>query len=293
MAKVGTKTDLAYESYQIDKTDSEKNGIRTTLLSLECGEIIKTEILNEMAEMASGRKIGNYLTILTGSIYKYTKEEQKRASRLIARGIFDAYKRIYTARTNEISKWNFDKKANGCHKALAVGLGNRDIASDSLGQLVLENLVPSAHLRLGQPLVYSELGYDLALLFCQTLGKSGVLSSDLVKGVLNQGDFDLIIAIDSLLTKSYDRLLTTVQITDTGILPGGALGRNYGEISYNTVGVPVISIGVPTVISAEALDIEADEKSSLLLTPDNVEVQTLELARVIADGICEFLKQVK
>lgn len=265
-----SKTDLAYESYKIDDEKDPTNGIRTSVISLDTGEIIKTEILSSKGEYLTGRKMGIYLTIPVGNVYKYTENEKNRASKTISKGILEIYKG--------------QKKP----KALVVGLGNRSIASDALGDFVLKELYPTLHLENTNPVLLEKLGYELGVLFCTTLNQAGILASDIIKGLLKIIDFDLVIAIDSLLTCSAERLLTTVQISDTGILPGSASGKLRGEISFDTIGVPVISIGVPTVISAEALNFELDD---IFFTLSDTDIQMNDLARIVANGITDFLSE--
>lgn len=262
------KTDLAYESYSTDDEKNPTNGIKTSVIGIDAGEIIKTEILNSKGEALTGRKMGTYLTIPQGYVYKYTKNEQKRASKVISRALFEVY------------KWEKQPKA------LVVGLGNREITSDALGDYVLKELTPTLHLKNDSPALFNSLGYELGVLFCPTVSQGGILASDTVKGLLKIMDFDLVIAIDSLLTSSTERLLSTVQISNTGILPGSASGKARGEISFETMGVPVICLGVPTVISAEALNINFDGE---FFTLSNIDIQMNDLARVIADGITDFL----
>lgn len=272
MKRKNIKTDLAYESYRTDDENDPNNGIKTSVIKLATGEIIKTEILNSIGECLTGRKSGVYLTIPVGSVYKYNEKEKNNISKNISRGLFEVCKH--------------SKKP----KTLVVGLGNRSIASDALGDFVLKNLYPTIHLKGSRSDFFDELGYELGVLFCPTLNQGGIYASDAIKGLLKIVDFDLVIAIDSLLTCSAERLLTTVQISDTGILPGSASGKLSGEISSETIGVPVICLGVPTVISGEALNTKLD---STFFTLSDVDIQMNDLAQVIANGITDFLSEAR
>ena len=278
MTRKNANTDLAYESFSADEEKDLENGIRTNLLNFDEVEIIKTEILNSRGEELSGRKIGSYFTLLVGNVHKYTKCEQERISKIIALALLESFKCINLSKCEP--------------KVLIVGLGNRDILSDALGDLVLKNIDPTNHLRSTNPSLFSEFGYDATLLFCPTLNQGGIFASDNIKGLLKIFDFDLVIAIDSLLTKTTERLLTTVQITNTGILPGSANGKKRGEISFNSLGVPVIAIGAPTVISQNAISATC-ENEDIFFAPSDIDAKIIDLAKVIANGITLFLKKAK
>ncbi len=132
-------------------------------------------------------------------------------------------------------------------KVLIVGLGNNKSTPDSLGYEVLKNITVTRHLFILDKVE----GYrNISILEPNVFGNTGIESQDIIMGVVKETKPDFIIAIDSLAAFSIDRMQRTIQITNTGISPGSGIGNNRGEISKNILKIPVIAIGVPTVVSS-------------------------------------------
>lgn len=134
---------------------------------------------------------------------------------------------------------------------LVVGLGNDKSTPDSLGPLVVNDIIVTNHLYL-----LNELSSDykrLAAINPGVMGETGIETSDIIESIVNKIKPDYIIAIDSLASKSIERLNKTIQITDTGIHPGSGIGNKRKELSYEMLGIPVIAIGVPTVVDATVI----------------------------------------
>lgn len=142
---------------------------------------------------------------------------------------------------------NLKKKSFG----LVVGLGNDKSTPDSLGPLVVNDVIVTNHLYLLNEL--SSNYKRLAAINPGVMGETGIETSDIIEAVANKINPDYIIAIDSLASKSIERLNKTIQITDTGIHPGSGIGNKRKELSYETLGIPVIAIGVPTVVDATVI----------------------------------------
>lgn len=132
-------------------------------------------------------------------------------------------------------------------KVLIVGLGNNKSTPDSLGYEVLKNITVTRHLFILDKVE----GYrNISVLEPNVFGNTGIESQDIIMGVVKETKPDFIIAIDSLAAFSINRMQRTIQITNTGISPGSGIGNNRGEISKNILKIPVIAIGVPTVVSS-------------------------------------------
>ena len=134
---------------------------------------------------------------------------------------------------------------------LVVGLGNDKSTPDSLGPLVVNNIIVTNHLYMLNQL--SSNYNRLAAINPGVMGQTGIETSDIIESIVKKINPDYLIVIDSLASKSIERLNKTIQITDTGIHPGSGIGNKRKEISFETIGVPVIAIGVPTVVDATVI----------------------------------------
>lgn len=134
---------------------------------------------------------------------------------------------------------------------LVVGLGNDKSTPDSLGPLVVNNIVVTNHLYILNEL--SENYNRLAAINPGVMGETGIETSDIIESIVKRIKPNYLIVIDSLASKSIERLNKTIQITDTGIHPGSGIGNKRKEISFETLGIPVIAIGVPTVVDATVI----------------------------------------
>ena len=215
--------------------------------------------------------------------------------------------KIAQALSKAIREIIFDFKLSN-PTTLAVCLGNKDIIADSLGPCVASALVPTHHL-LKSVVTHHESTenlpkpeYDLAVLSPGVLGQSGISAVSLIKSAIKTTGARLVIVIDACTSSSPLRLLSTVQISSAGIVPGSGRGKESGEISKRTLGVPVISIGVPTSISAFNLTCATLEKSPKelnrlfptsaggLYTPHGGDAEIKSLSGIIKNAITEAIK---
>lgn len=263
------EADLALESYTRDEKNEIKNGIKTTTLFFDSHEVIRTEILNELGKEQTGKEIGTYLTLVTGDAYKYSEEEHESLSFVLSSCLSFL---ISTLKPTP-------------RKFLVVGLGNNEIVADSLGARVISQLVPSAHLKEENKELFNSFGYDLTLLEAGVTGQSGFDALTHIKAILSVVDVEAVILIDSLLTFDNQRLLKTIQTSNTGILPGSGGGKYTYEISKNTLSLPIISIGVPSTIKEKNLS------KDTIYTTINSEISIEVLSKIIAKGINNVVKQ--
>lgn len=225
LSKYQLRTDLTIEEIE-DKV--KLNGIKSK--SEKFDDITITEvILDEKNDL--NKKKGKYITLEFKDI---TDSEN-------ADKVCDALVNVL----NDIIKIKKD------YYGLVVGLGNDKSTPDSLGPLTINNIVVTNHIFLLNEL--SDKYKRLSAINPGVMGETGIETSDIIESVVNRIKPDYLIVIDSLASKSIERLNKTIQITDTGIHPGSGIGNKRKEISSDTLGIPVIAIGVPTVVDAAVI----------------------------------------
>jgi spore protease len=145
-------------------------------------------------------------------------------------------------------------KASAKMTILIAGLGNRRIVSDAVGPLTVDRLSVTRHVKLVDPQDFENMHCPtVSVVECGVLGKTGIESSECVRATAKEIGADLVIAIDSLAAKETGRLMSVIQMTDRGIMPGAGIGNRRSALNKKTVGIPVIAIGVPTVISTSTV----------------------------------------
>ena len=168
-------------------------------------------------------------------------------------------------------------------KALVVGLGNKNIGSDSLGARALKYIPATAHLSGHSD--FKDLGMrSVCVLETGVTGKTGMESSARAVCAAGYVGADVIIAIDSLACSDTERLCRVIQLTDTGIAPGSGVGNDRKALSRETAGIPVLAIGVPTVIDLDSIT-ESGQSSGLMVTPRNIDVLSERLAEIIGISV--------
>lgn len=227
------RTDLALEAAKavegasrlegVWSEERTESGVKTTVVELRTPE----------AAQAVGKPMGRYVTLELGAVKSQDPEEFQRAC---------------TALAQELGKLI----PPGEDPVLVVGLGNRAITPDAIGPLAHEHLLVTRHLIDRMPEVFG--GFRaVAALSAGVLGTTGMESADLVKAAAETLRPGCVIAIDALASQSLKRLCTTVQVADTGIAPGSGVGNHRGALNKETLGVPVIAVGVPTVVEVNTL----------------------------------------
>lgn len=140
-------------------------------------------------------------------------------------------------------------------KALIIGLGNSNVTPDAVGPYVIDNIVVTRHLE--QMNVLSNGFSSVCAMSPGVMGSTGIETYDIVESVIEKIDVDYLIVVDALATNSIKRINRTIQITNTGIKPGAGIGNKRKELSYETLKIPVIAIGVPTVVDATTITVDA------------------------------------
>ena len=211
---------------QIDGIESEQEDVDENI------KIERVKITNESGEKAIGKPIGTYVTIDIKKLKIAQEDEIQRASETL---------------TNELRKLidvHIDKQG----EILVVGLGNIYVTPDSLGPKVINEIDVTRHLINYLPQYVEEGTRMVSAIAPGVLGTTGIETVEILKGVVDNIKPKLIIVIDALASRSIERISSTVQLSDTGIVPGAGVGNTRSEISQKTLGIPVIAIGIPTVV---------------------------------------------
>lgn len=225
------RTDLAVESREMHLENNNVTSLDGTEVQ-EDGPVTRVKILTQEASELLHKEIGNYITI---DVPRDTFDTQ------------EGYEELCKITATELKNLIHLKKDD---TVLVVGLGNRNITPDSLGPQVTEGLLVSRHLIAYMPEEIDERLVPLCAISPGVLGITGIETSEIIKGVTEKVRPSLIIAVDALCSRKMERINTTIQISDTGIIPGGGVGNKRHAINKETMGVPVISMGVPTVVDA-------------------------------------------
>lgn len=209
---------------ELNETDEQINGVR-----------VHTIHLTKKAAAIIHKKPGRYITIYADSIVKKQMEAKEQQIEVVK---------------NQLKQLLKDQNIKANDKGLIVGLGNSDITPDALGPATINRIFVTNHLfTLKQ--MDGEDGYrPVAAISPGVMGVTGIETSDIVKSVIQSFKPQFVIVIDALASRSTERINETIQMTDTGIHPGSGVGNKRKEVSKETVGVPVIAIGVPTVVDA-------------------------------------------
>lgn len=271
------RTDLAIERQEYREKE-KLDGVLSDIRTVDGIKITTIEIINRQGEALIGKPKGKYITIETDRLYKSSE-------------VFSSVSRILC---DELRVLVPDKGT-----VLVVGLGNEDITPDALGPKSLDMLLATRH-------ISSELAESLGLgslrsvagIVPGVLGKTGIETVEIIGGVVKKISPCCVIVIDALASRNTARLGNTVQIADTGVSPGSGVGNRRKGINCETLGVPVIAIGVPTVVDALTMAADVFEKAGIYLpqndfseqremmvTPKEIDSLIDKAAHLIAMGI--------
>lgn len=229
-------TDLAVENREVyENKNRQVDGISVQVKEEKNYSITDVEILNEMGSERAGKPIGTYITIDVPSLDN-TNEDLK-----------DEVILVLAKRLDELLK---DYKRD---KVLVIGLGNKNISSDALGPKVVDRVYVTGHYFINFKKEKDESVANVSAMSPGVLGITGIETLDIVEAVVKKTKPDLCIVIDALASRKLDRVSTTIQISDVGINPGSGIGNKRMGLTQETLGIPVIAIGVPTVVNAATM----------------------------------------
>ena len=214
---------------------------------------------------------GRYVTVTLGRPWLESAERVSQAAETLAAVLKELLPRGAELRPSSSDKPQ--RRAKDISSALTVCLGNRKITADAVGPLCADRLIATRHLKTERPEIWRELGeVSLSALSPGVSGETGIETCELALAAVKTAKPQVVITVDALSARDTERLGTSVQITDTGIAPGSGVGNRRTAISEKTLGVPVISVGVPTVAHSATLIRDALEKSGA--DADDAELET-------------------
>ena len=269
-------SDLMIEQLEMAKMTLPK-GVENEVQTLEHCVVHQVSIRDEEGAKALGREMGRYVTIETDKSYQIGEP---------------AFEEIASALADQMKRMLKNRK-----KILVLGIGNPNITPDSLGSKAVERLMVTRPLK-DRPKQYASVSAMAASVY----GVSGIESAELAQGLVHSIAPEAVILIDAMATARLERLCQTIQLSDSGLTPGGGVDNARKEISEKTLGVPVLSVGMPTVVDCRVLlwhvlgeDWEKYSvklhpfEESLIATPRQMELATDMGARLIAFAINKAL----
>ncbi len=231
------RTDLVSEvrEYWREKNSSEPDGTHYENSSIFGISVDFLEVLNSEGENITGKPKGRYSTVNVGQIWNSDGETFTNAMNAAAKVI----------------RSFIPENAQSC---LVAGLGNSAIVADAVGPFTASNVIVTHHIKQTDPLLFEQLKLCDTMCVCPgVLGSTGLEGADIVASVVKNAKPDFVIAVDALASRKLSRLATTVQVCDTGISPGSGINNTRKSLSFENLGVPVIAIGIPTVVEASTL----------------------------------------
>ena len=239
------RTDLALERRDLynkaHNIEKDIEGIETEEEKIDDNILVsRVKITNEKGEEAIGKKKGNYITVDAKNLKIANEEEIQKMSEVVTKEL-----------KSLLAKHVAEKDS-----ILIVGLGNIYVTPDSLGPKVINEIDITRHLLEYMPEVLYENTREVSAISPGVLGTTGIETMEILKGIVDNVKPKLVIIIDALASRNIERISSSVQLADTGIVPGAGVGNARKELTENTLGIPVIAMGIPTVV--EAATIAAD-----------------------------------
>lgn len=285
------RTDLAVEARELWSESAQKQteleGVEARDKTIEGFQVTTVKILNAKGEQELGKPIGTYVTIDLNSLIQ--RED-------------NAFNRGVTALSSELSSM---LKISKNDTILVVGLGNKEITPDAIGPETVRHTMVTRHLVEKLPEHFGAMR-KVSALESGVLGTTGIESAELIRAVTEKLKPDCVLVVDALASRNLSRVCSTIQIADTGIVPGSGVGNSRAQINRETLGVPVIAIGVPTVVDAGTLaadlveqagvtDFNRDEFNrlggSMIVTPKEIDKNITDISKLLGYGINLALHQ--
>lgn len=257
-----------------------------------CGfGIGRLRITNGETAQKLGMPKGVYVTVECGKISVMGGEDKACLTRLLAGELRGMAERL----TGKIPNEDFN--------VFVAGLGNAELTADAIGPKTVGLLTATRHLREHEGRLYREIGCSaLSALAPGVLGQTGIETLELLRGAVRYVRPDVVIVVDALAARSCERLASTVQISDTGLKPGSGVGNHRAAVTQETLGVPVIALGVPTVVNSSTLVYDAlseagitelddslrkvlENGKSFFVSPKESDVITARMAELLAAAI--------
>ena len=298
-------TDLALEAHSlaVERTGTEIPGVELVEEKTQNSMITRINIFNEQGARTLGKPPGRYITIEAEGLQGHNRLVHDELTEILGNELAQLLK------INQKEPLFF-----------VVGLGNWNATPDALGPQIMNHVMVTRHLYEQSPPEVRQGMCPVCALAPGVLGLTGIETAEIIKGVVDKIKPDYVIAIDSLAARSTERLGKTIQLSDTGIYPGSGVGKNRPGINEQTMNIPVIAIGVPTVVGAGTIIRDAilkmkdgnifspteserfrnmgeegleqairnslqDELRSLIVSPKGVDQMIEDVSRIIGGGI--------
>ncbi len=231
------RTDLAIEARELyqQKNKTEISGIEVEKDETEDYSITRVKVLNKNGEKKLGKPVGSYITIEVPALSRADQDLKDEISKVLAKELRALI--------------NPDKLT----KSLVVGLGNWNVTPDALGPKVVDKVYVTRHLFKAYNKTEDETMANVSAISPGVMGLTGIETSETIKGIVEKTNPDVVIAVDALASRKMERVSTTIQISDTGISPGSGVGNKRKALNKEYLGVPVIAIGIPTVVDAATM----------------------------------------
>lgn len=248
MVNFQVRTDLALEAREsIGDAEGELRGVRVEEYYKEAEDIRVTKVYIDTRNAAKimGKPMGVFVTMEAPAMVEPDEDYHREISECLADELLSIIPGI-------------DEEQS----VLVVGLGNREVTADALGPQVVDNLFITRHV----VKEYGKAAYNckkmnlISSIEPGVMAKTGMETAEIIKGVVQETKPDVLIVVDALAARSTKRLNRTIQITDTGIQPGSGVGNHRNALTKESLGIPVIAIGVPTVVDAATIVGDALEK---------------------------------
>ena len=233
--KYNIRTDLASESLKLNKIES-----KSEIYNRDKIGIIKT-IVDEKMSSKIGKTEGLYFELDIRDCDILDSDDIKSIENILA----EVIQEVISYEMIDINK----------SKCLIVGLGNSNVTPDALGPMVVDNVIVTRHMFMIEPNGVSEGINNVCALSPGVMGTTGIETLDIIEGVLKKIDIDYLIVIDALASSSVERVNKCIQVSNTGIHPGSGVGNRRKELSKESLKIPVIAIGVPTVVDAVTISL--------------------------------------
>ena len=280
------RTDLALEEREsFDGSGVEIHGVE---VEESCDEerdvrLTRVKIVSERGAREMGKSRGTYLTLEAPGLASPDEDYHREVSEVIA----DILREL----------------TGTAESVLLAGLVNRDVTPDALGPQAVSNLMITRHLirEYGREMMGMDGCCVVSGIVPGVMAQTGMETSEILQGIIEETRPDLLIVIDALAARSTRRLGRTVQITDTGIQPGSGVGNHRGSLTKESLGIPVIAIGVPTVVEAAAIVYDAQgncEKmpphlNGMFVTPKNIDEMIKQLSFTLSEALNMVFSETK
>jgi spore protease len=277
------RTDLALEAKELWRESADEttklSGVEAYDETRGSFKISTVKILDEEGERQLGKPRGTYITIELDGLIRREENAFEDAANILA----EELRKILKLEENA--------------SVLVVGLGNDAITPDAVGPETVDCVMVTRHLKQHMPLEFAAFR-RVSAIQSGVLGTTGIESADIISAVCQRLSPDCVVAVDALASRRMDRLCRTIQIADTGIVPGSGVGNSRMALNSETLGIPVVAVGVPTVVDAATLTIDMAQRAgvslessrfgddgTMIVTPRDIDRCVKDISKLIGYGL--------